>query len=637
MIHLPALTMPAAPGPRAMPAGPASSYTLDGHARPPVAEERTNMGARRLAVALVAVPVAMAAAWSGGAAAQGPSVLRVGSWNGVKGQFSTIQAAVDAAKPGDWILVGPGDYHETGVPGSPHQAGVLITTPGIHLRGMDRNKVIVDGTKPSAPAPCDAAPSSQQITPAGSNGIEVWEVDGVSIENLLACNWLSGSDGGNGNQIWWNGGDGGGTINLHALSGDYLTASSSYNYGTDPANHGSSTVPMAQYGIFTSDEGGPGVIDHSYASNMGDSDYYIGACRDCNMVLTHAHAQNSALGFSGTNAGGRLVIEDSEWDLNKTGIAPNTLNNDDWPSPADGSCPGTTQPCSIIRGNYVHDNNNPDTPGYGIAGAAPVGTGIILSGIRNYTVDGNTVTGNEGWGVVVNDYPDGETPSPKSQAPCAGGTDLSPATNAGGATGQDLCYYQAFGNQVSNNTFTNNGGFGNPGNDDIALAALPSAPNNGNCFFGNTDTSGTLTSDPPQIQTLDGTCGIPNAGWLGPSFVQLVCASPGALPVTFPCPQTQPPVTNYPQTDPTKTTILPIPFDQPSMPNPCAGVPVNPWCNPHAGGVVPASSGGSTVTSTIGLPDTSAPAAPAAAGLLAAGASLGGLAVLRRRRRGGSR
>ncbi len=31
----------------------------------------------------------------------------------IAGQYSTIQAAVDAAKPGDWILVAPGDYHET--------------------------------------------------------------------------------------------------------------------------------------------------------------------------------------------------------------------------------------------------------------------------------------------------------------------------------------------------------------------------------------------------------------------------------------------------------------------------------------------------------------------------------------------
>src|SRR5262245_49400842 len=79
-------------------------------------------------------------------------VLRVGTFRNIPGQFSTIQSAVDAANPGDWILVAPGDYHEQGDrehlwPGVASGA-VYITTPNLHLRGMDRNGVVVDGTKP---------------------------------------------------------------------------------------------------------------------------------------------------------------------------------------------------------------------------------------------------------------------------------------------------------------------------------------------------------------------------------------------------------------------------------------------------------------------------------------------------------
>ena len=58
-----------------------------------------------------------------------PRVLRVGTFNGISGQFRTIQAAVNAANPGDWILVGPGDYHEQGT----KTDGLLITTPGIRV------------------------------------------------------------------------------------------------------------------------------------------------------------------------------------------------------------------------------------------------------------------------------------------------------------------------------------------------------------------------------------------------------------------------------------------------------------------------------------------------------------------------
>jgi hypothetical protein len=112
--------------------------------------------------------------------------------------------------------------------------------------------------------------------------------------------------------------------------------------------------------------------------------------RDCNVILTHAHAQNSALGYSGTNSGGHLIIEDSEWDQNKASIVPNSLNGSDWPSPQNAACPnGETGPtgtssCTVIRDNYVHDNNNPNVPQFGIAGAAPVGTGIELAGGERY-------------------------------------------------------------------------------------------------------------------------------------------------------------------------------------------------------------------------------------------------------------
>ena len=64
-----------------------------------------------------------------GRAATSPSgrtgrALLVGTWHGHSGPFRSIQAAINAARPGDWILVAPGDYHE-----SPTAAvGVRITT-----------------------------------------------------------------------------------------------------------------------------------------------------------------------------------------------------------------------------------------------------------------------------------------------------------------------------------------------------------------------------------------------------------------------------------------------------------------------------------------------------------------------------
>src|SRR3984893_11937670 len=143
---------------------------------------------------LVAAGVCVLVAGGVNVARAAPSaVLLVGSYQGMPGQFSIIQAAVDAARPGDWVLIGPGNYHETGNRVPPGAVGddragaaVLVTTPGIHIRGMDRNGVVLDGTKPGAP-PCSSAPADQNPGPVDSNGLPtgrnalvVFKASGVS-------------------------------------------------------------------------------------------------------------------------------------------------------------------------------------------------------------------------------------------------------------------------------------------------------------------------------------------------------------------------------------------------------------------------------------------------------------------------
>jgi hypothetical protein len=516
----------------------------------------------RLLASLVLL-ASMVAGTSNAASAAGPHVLQVGTYNGRPGAYTTIQAAVNAAQPGDWILIGPGDYHESGSP----SAGVLITTPGLTLRGMSRNGVIVDGTGP-IPEPCSANPVVQNFGSGGNgrNGIEVLQVDGVTIENLTVCNFLGSSSGANGNQIWWNGGDGSGQIGLGSYHGDHLTASSTYF---------DSTVPhAAQYGIFASNSNGPGLIEDSYASNMADSGFYVGACADCNAVLRNVHAQNNAQGYSGTNSGGHLLIEDSEWDSNRSGIVPSSLANDDPPSPQNGACPGQpTVSCTIIQRNYVHDNNNPNTPTSGLAAGTAIGSGIDITGGRNDTVVNNRVVNNGSWGILVNDYPDTSAPSVPTY--CQGGTvDFHPPSPYNLLLGQIVpCYFSAYGNRIESNLFQGNGSFGNPTNGDLANAVLPNGTDN--CFQSNVDlTSGRPTTSPPNLQnpSVAGTCGVawnPNATQLIPLILNLYCAAYG--PTSGACIGG----ISYPQ--PTGVQLLPIP-SQPGLPDPCAGVPANSWC-----------------------------------------------------------
>src|SRR3989454_8517308 len=243
------------------------------------------MKTARLALVLPAAAL-LAAAWSGQALAR-PHVRRVCNGSTVPcppgGHHKTIAHALRRARPGDWILVWPGVYHEkqTDRQGNLLPDGLLITTPTIHLRGLDRNLVIVDGSHGTAADPCPSDLALQDLT--GRNGIEISKVDGVSVENLTVCNYLPGPAGGEGNQIWWNGGDGSGLIGMGSYAGSYLTATSTFY---DP------NTPPAEDGIFVSNPRGPGTISYSYGRNLGASAFYVGACPGCNATPSHNRGQN---------------------------------------------------------------------------------------------------------------------------------------------------------------------------------------------------------------------------------------------------------------------------------------------------------------------------------------------------------
>jgi hypothetical protein len=521
---------------------------------------------RFVVLPVIAVAVAIAAPVAGA------KVLLVGTYHGIAGQYRSVQAAVDAAKPGDWILIGPGDYKTTTVhapSGASNTPGaVLITTPNLHIRGMNRNSVIVDGTKPGS-AKCSNERSAQNFGPTspggrlGLNGILVWKADNVSVQNLTACNFLSGK-GDAGNAIWWNGGDGSGVIGGWGYNGSYLNATSTFFRGETTA---------AAYGIFSSNWSG-GSWFQDYVSNFNDSGFYVGACQQaCDQTLNEVWSEYNALGYSGTNSGGQMVIEHSQWDNNEDGFDTNSQNNSDYPSPQDGSCPNGaispithTNSCWVFMHNYVHNNNNPNVPSAGSAAAGPVGTGMSISGGRDDTVMDNRFVDNGAWGTIFVPYPDTETPPPNAPA-CAGGTGNG-----------SLCIYDDWGNALLNNTYTGNGSFGNPTNGDFAELTLESG-HPINCYRGNTDTSGTVTSSPPTLQTTNSNCGQTGVADPNPVFLnEVACDSEIFAPLlptgTEPCLPTD----HYPRRTAVIMHPLPPAAKLPTMPNPCAGVPPNPWC-----------------------------------------------------------
>jgi plastocyanin len=205
-----------------------------------------------------------------GQEAAGPALRPVARASGVTRRVpedhDTIQAAVDAARPGDLVLVGPGTYREE----------VKVTVPSLVIRGRDRNRVVVDGEfrRP--------------------NGISV-TADGVAVENLTVRNALI-------NGLFWTG--------VRGYRASYVTA---YN--------------NKDYGIYAFDSV-DGLFERSYASGSPDSGFYIGQCHPCDAVIDRVVAEHNALGYSGTNAGGNLQIARSTWRFNWAGIVPNTLDSE---------------------------------------------------------------------------------------------------------------------------------------------------------------------------------------------------------------------------------------------------------------------------------------------------------------------
>ncbi|MCU1355454.1 MAG: hypothetical protein JWM89_872 [Acidimicrobiales bacterium] len=263
----------------------------------------------------------------------------------------TIAAALEAAKSGDLILVDEGVYHEA----------LDVTTPDITIRGVDRNKVILDGQFKL------------------ENGIRILDTDGVVVENMTARNYLS-------NGFYWTGSD--------RYRGSYLTA---YRNG--------------DYGVYAFDAY-HGQFDHSTGWGSPDAGFYIGECYKCDAVVDHVDSQYNGLGYSGTNSGGDLYLINSNWANNRAGMVPNSGSYElCYPSR------GTT-----VIGNTVHDNNYLKGPGIDVSLLAQ-GNGILLAGAIDADVERNLVYNHDRTGIAAVPFPEddaNDNPPPASEhdTPC---------------------------------------------------------------------------------------------------------------------------------------------------------------------------------------------------------------------------
>jgi Right handed beta helix region len=345
------------------------------------------MRAAGLRPAALVLPLALLLVLVGNCSPRSSSARPTGAVIRVPADASTPAGAVAMAEPGDTILLAPGTYAgRLTVPGSLHD---------ITIRGEDRATVVLDGRD------------------RGSNAISI-AADGVAVENLTIHSFP-------GNGIVW-----------HDVAGYRASHVTVWNVGG--------------YGIYAVGSR-HGLIARSLVSGAADAAFYVGECHPCDAALRHDIAMLSGLGYSGTNAGGGLVVADSLFDRNGTGILPNSYDDEANPPQRDAS----------FSGNRVVGSGTVPTPASDPVDGL-IGLGIGVAGGRRDAVTGNLVTGSARYGIAVF-------------------TTVQPSGDV----------WRPSGNRVERNTV---------GGSGIADLALGAGASTGNCFESND----AVTSAPADLE-----------------------------------------------------------------------------------------------------------------------------------------
>ncbi len=286
-----------------------------------------------IALALAVPLVALAA----DTATAGATTLVVGP---NPGEFHSIQSAVDAAQPGDVVLVSPGVYAEA----------VTVVVPGITIRGVDRETTILDGGT---------------TDPRLNTGITV-VADGVTVESLTLQNYAS-----------------------NGVAFSHVDRFYMYD------NHAKDNDVYGLYAIHST----RGEIAYNFAEGHGDGGIYIGETPHCDCDVHHNEAWHNVLAYSGT-ANSYVRIWANDFHDNRAAILMSVLPNE-MGVEEDGTFYGTQVHSKIYR-NWIHDNNYRAPPkGITETITPPVGEGITISGGWFNEVYENVLENNELWGIGI--------------------------------------------------------------------------------------------------------------------------------------------------------------------------------------------------------------------------------------------
>jgi parallel beta-helix repeat protein len=269
---------------------------------------------------------------------------------------ASIQAAIDRASPGDRIVVLPGTYTEAGRPcptDPTDTCAIVIQTDHLTLSGLvgHDGPIVLQALAGQAQGIAIAKAGDSSCLTDPSERVQGATLTGFTVQGF--------EDTG---------------VSLFCVDDWRITQTAA--------------VDNAEYGFFPLDSA-DGRIDHSSARGSNDTGIYVGQSHD--VLVDHNMSTGNVAGFEIENSS-NVIVSHNEASGNTAGILSFTLPFLDVDTNANDR----------IDHNYVHDNNKANTcPPGDLVCLVPVGSGIGLAGADSNSVDHNTVTGNDTFGILV--------------------------------------------------------------------------------------------------------------------------------------------------------------------------------------------------------------------------------------------